>query len=455
MTSRCGDEEELLRLLDGELTENEAERLRQHLRACGVCAARSAELARTLGDLKAPLAEVDPDAAIEEVMRRLPTAVADASAVAARPRVARWSLLAGGLAAVLAMSALVVTRRVPRGQDGDGFQARGTSAGTSIGRAVGVGLYRAAREHEALAQETRVRPDDAYGVRYRNLLAEPVYLLAFAIDATGTVHWVSPSIPRSEEQSGGRGALSFQGGGPPAVRDELEAPSPGPMRFVAIVSRSPLHVLDVDGLRGADLETDLTSSPVARRGRPRPGDGERRFFPLEVFMKRLLFLVFSLSLLASLRSSDARAGAAKPARTVFALIVTSNHGVSGTTPDLHYADDDGVKYLELFRMLAPEANVVLHTELDRDTERLYPWARAVARPPTRAAVSASIADSRVAGRGRDPRGRGGGFVLRLRRPRRRRCRGRLSRAPGRAVHVAGPRGNAPRDRSHALPRHPR
>jgi Putative zinc-finger len=255
MTSRCGDEEELLRLLDGELTENEAERLRQHLRACGVCAARSAELARTLRDLKAPLAEVDPDAAIEEVMRRLPTAVADASAVAARPRVARWSLLAGGLAAVLAMSALVVTRRVPRGQEGDGFQARGTSAGTSIGRAVGVGLYRAAREHEALAQETRVRPDDAYGMRYRNLLAEPVYLLAFAIDAAGTVHWVSPAYldPRSNPAAVALSPSREELPLPSAI--ELEAPSPGPMRFVAIVSPSALHVLDVDGLRGADLET--------------------------------------------------------------------------------------------------------------------------------------------------------------------------------------------------------
>jgi uncharacterized caspase-like protein len=109
-------------------------------------------------------------------------------------------------------------------------------------------------------------------------------------------------------------------------------------------------------------------------------------------MKRLLFLLLSLSLFASIRAPEARADDAKLARTVFALIVTSNHGASGTTPDLHYADDDGVKYLELFRMLAPEANVLLHTELDRDTERLYPWARAVARPPTRAAVSASIAD---------------------------------------------------------------
>lgn len=103
---------------------------------------------------------------------------------------------------------------------------------------------------------------------------------------------------------------------------------------------------------------------------------------------KTLFLALLLAIAALLPS---RANADQ-ARTAFALIVTSNHGASGARPDLHYADDDGVKYLELFRALAPEANVILHTELDRDTERLYPWAHDVARAPTRAAVTASIAD---------------------------------------------------------------
>lgn len=106
-------------------------------------------------------------------------------------------------------------------------------------------------------------------------------------------------------------------------------------------------------------------------------------------MKHLSFLLFLFALVC-VQPQIALADA--PTRTVFALIVTSNHGASGVRPDLHYADDDGVKYYELFKMLAPEANVVLHTELDPDTERLYPWARAVSHPPTKAAVAASIAE---------------------------------------------------------------
>jgi hypothetical protein len=106
-------------------------------------------------------------------------------------------------------------------------------------------------------------------------------------------------------------------------------------------------------------------------------------------MKQLRSLFVLVASLLGICSRDVRADT-PPARTVFALIVTSNHGVSGAQPDLHYADDDGVKYLELFRMLAPEANVVLHTELDRDTERLYPWARSIVRAPTTFAISETI-----------------------------------------------------------------
>lgn len=103
-------------------------------------------------------------------------------------------------------------------------------------------------------------------------------------------------------------------------------------------------------------------------------------------MKHLLFVFF---LALCIFAADS-ASAASPQRSIVALIVTSNHGVSGARPDLRYADDDGVKYAELFRALSPDAHVILHTDLDRDTERLYPWAKQQALPPTKAAVAASI-----------------------------------------------------------------
>jgi hypothetical protein len=84
--------------------------------------------------------------------------------------------------------------------------------------------------------------------------------------------------------------------------------------------------------------------------------------------------------------------AAPPARAdVLALIVTNNHSAETGRPELHYADDDGAKYYDLFRMLGGEDQVELLTELDRDSERLFPDARAHAHPPTKAEVQAATA----------------------------------------------------------------
>jgi hypothetical protein len=82
---------------------------------------------------------------------------------------------------------------------------------------------------------------------------------------------------------------------------------------------------------------------------------------------------------------------APPHRAVFALVVTNNHSAELGRPDLHYADDDGVKYAEVFRMLAPEGNVHLLTELDRDSALLFPHLRGKLRSPTRAEVAAAAA----------------------------------------------------------------
>ena len=84
------------------------------------------------------------------------------------------------------------------------------------------------------------------------------------------------------------------------------------------------------------------------------------------------------------------AQAAAASRT-FALIVTNNRSIALGRPDLQYADDDGAKYYELFRMIAPAEDVSLFTELDRDTERLFPSLGAVARPPRKQAIEAAAA----------------------------------------------------------------
>ncbi|NVL83630.1 hypothetical protein, partial [Escherichia coli] len=64
-------------------------------------------------------------------------------------------------------------------------------------------------------------------------------------------------------------------------------------------------------------------------------------------------------------------------------------------PDLRYADDDGAKYYETFRMIAPGSNVALLTRFDRDTARLFPHLAGKERPPSKAALPAVARDLAV------------------------------------------------------------
>ena len=77
--------------------------------------------------------------------------------------------------------------------------------------------------------------------------------------------------------------------------------------------------------------------------------------------------------------------ARQPKRAVFALIVGVNKSVDGKLPRLHYADDDAVRYFELFRQIG--AQTYLLSRLDKNTQRLHPQAAAEAHAPRGWALS--------------------------------------------------------------------
>lgn len=95
---------------------------------------------------------------------------------------------------------------------------------------------------------------------------------------------------------------------------------------------------------------------------------------------------------ADAASLSAPARAKDPNRVTFALVVTNNKSLTLSRPDLRYADDDGAKYYELFRMLAPEENVSLLTTFDRDTSRAFPDLGAKVVAPEKRQVLARFAD---------------------------------------------------------------
>jgi len=102
-------------------------------------------------------------------------------------------------------------------------------------------------------------------------------------------------------------------------------------------------------------------------------------------MKRaLLAVMFAGMFLAS-------SGAAAAERPVasFVLAVGVNKSIDDDVSDLRYADDDAVRYFDLFRSLGARTYLVART--DANTERLHPQAAAEARAPRRDALRDAVA----------------------------------------------------------------
>jgi hypothetical protein len=97
---------------------------------------------------------------------------------------------------------------------------------------------------------------------------------------------------------------------------------------------------------------------------------------------RQLVRVALLALATVLTAASGRTDAL-PRTIAFAVVIGNNRTLEHRRPDLHYADDDAAKYFAILQTIAPERAVLL-AELDDDTARLFPAARARAVLPTRA-----------------------------------------------------------------------
>lgn len=100
--------------------------------------------------------------------------------------------------------------------------------------------------------------------------------------------------------------------------------------------------------------------------------------------------------MAAVLAAPLAASAASSAPAVFAIVVTNNRSTRLDRPDLQYADDDGARYYQLFRGVAPAAQIRLLTRFDRATASVHPELAAVTQPPRRADLVAALADVRAA-----------------------------------------------------------
>jgi hypothetical protein len=100
--------------------------------------------------------------------------------------------------------------------------------------------------------------------------------------------------------------------------------------------------------------------------------------------------MLALQALAATLVAAADPSPASGVETGYALIVTNNRSLDATRPDLHYADDDGAKYADLFSDVFGLDHVVLLTEFDNDSAPMYPGWVARSKPPTGANLDAAV-----------------------------------------------------------------
>jgi hypothetical protein len=176
----------------------------------------------------------------------------------------RWPTLAsaGALAGVLALvavSAHLKTASTP--------VARGTT--DEVAGPPNLHLFRTVGGRETEPVAGTIHADDGILIAYSNPGTELPYLMVFAVDAQGAVHWYYPAY----EQPG-------QNPGAPAIRtralgvelgEEIRHALPvGPLRMVALFLRQPLRVEEVEGMvseawrsRGGSV-TALETLPIPR-----------------------------------------------------------------------------------------------------------------------------------------------------------------------------------------------
>jgi hypothetical protein len=248
MTRRCPNRDELMQLLDGEITENRATQLREHVDGCSSCREQLSRERQLLADIGAPRPELPSSALVSRIMQ-------GAADMPTRPTWRTKALRAGLVAAACSALAVLLLGGLGRGNRFDTeFHSRG-GAHVGLSRYVSATLVRADRGLQRLEAGARVAPDTTYGLTYRNLKGGPVYLLCFAVDAKQEIHWLYPAYLDPQQDPP---ALELAAAAAEVVLPEsvmLEQPAPGHLRFISILSTKAERVSSIERLAPGQLQT--------------------------------------------------------------------------------------------------------------------------------------------------------------------------------------------------------
>jgi hypothetical protein len=243
MSTPCSATEDLIRLLDGELTENRAGLLRAHATGCRACAAELRLHERLVARIADPVPGLDGGATVAAAMGRLDAAPA-APALGARwrPGPRTWA----GLAAA---AALLLVVNLPH-RRADVFTARGAQVAWS--QRVGVELWALEGQPRRLGPGDHLERGVPVLVSYSNMDPAAAYLLAYAIDERGEVHWLYPAFTSpigDPEALRLEGAVVHRALTDSAIFEDVPA---GALRFVTVVTRQPHRISEIEAARPAD-----------------------------------------------------------------------------------------------------------------------------------------------------------------------------------------------------------
>jgi hypothetical protein len=237
VNSPCPSNREWLSLVDGEATENRAAELRVHAGDCSHCAQELEMQRQLVRDLAAPV-PVSSDA-VAAVMRRLEKAERPARRLGWR----NWALTSGALAAAAVVAFLIVPST---GIDRGVFSPRGHRVPWP--QNVGVEVWAIESSPRKLEAGATLSPATPMVASYHNVDAAAAYLLVFALDARGEIHWAYPGFEDAKTD-------------PAAVRLEplqmhkvlpdsvmLDDLAVGPLELVTFIARESMHVSRIESL---------------------------------------------------------------------------------------------------------------------------------------------------------------------------------------------------------------
>lgn len=246
-----GHDDELVRLIDADLSPEQVARAERHLAECSSCAREFSELKTLVSDIRAPLpgAPLDLSAHVDAVMARLDTAEKTVNT-------SRRALFGGALAAAAAAVLILVLKRNEPDAPAGVWTARGSGTQGSLSRNVGLTLYARESSLRTLSNGASARADIAFTAGLRNLGDEPVQLLLFALDAKEAIHWIAPEYTVAGTDPAAMSVVpsATERLLPTAVAfDDLAV---GPLRVVAVITKEPHRVSEIETLAKSELRPD-------------------------------------------------------------------------------------------------------------------------------------------------------------------------------------------------------